>query len=219
MAATRSNWRIATALLLFLALSCGCGSRKPAPAPQDQTASSDNNAAQTPAPEAKIHISYTHPGDYLRTLTVTKYEGAQMLRSGGGANPNASSTVRFQAGIVVWQFNVEKGFLGGIPGLNERKEYAPAQVKYGALPAHFVKSLPDGGPPEPLEPDHFYVFEVVRASGSTSYEAVKVNYDGSLEAYAAEPRAGDSYELCCGIAQDFVFSPPAEAAAPPPDSP
>lgn len=218
MAITRSNWRIATALLLVLSLVCGCGSRKPAPAPPDQTASGDNNTSQTPTPEAKIHISYTHPGDYLRTLTVTKYQGAQLLRS-GGADPNASSTVRFQAGVVVWQFNVEKGLFGGIPGLSERKEYAPVEVKYGALPTHFIQSLPDGGPPEPLEPDHFYVFEVIRASGSTSYEAVKVNYDGSLEAYAAEPRAGDSYELCCGVAQDFVFSVPAQAAAPPQDSP
>ena len=77
---------------------------------------------------------------------------------------------------------------------------------YGKLPANYASTVPESGPPQPLEPDHYYVFAVIRGSGATSYEAVKVNADGSLEAYAAEPRAGDSFRLCCDLAPDFLVN-------------
>jgi hypothetical protein len=79
-------------------------------------------------------------------------------------------------------------------------------VKYGQMPAGFSQTAPDSGPPEPLEPSTYYVFSVTRASGSTSFEAVKVDSDGSLEAYAAEPRAGTSFSLCCNVSADFSAS-------------
>ncbi|MGH7933000.1 MAG: hypothetical protein ACREQN_07500, partial [Candidatus Binataceae bacterium] len=60
--------------------------------------------------------------------------------------------------------------------------------------------------PEPLEPDHYYIFEVSRGSGSISWEAVKVSADGSLESYVAEPRAGTSYRLCCNVGLDFTVT-------------
>ena len=93
--------------------------------------------------------------------------------------------------------------LADVPMLGERKSYAVSQVNYGKLPANFISTIPDSGPPQPLQPDHYYVFTVARASGVTSYEAVKVNGDGSFEAYVAEPRAGDSFRLCCDLAADF----------------
>jgi hypothetical protein len=47
------------------------------------------------------------------------------------------------------------------------------------------------------------VFQIERQSGSTSYQAVKVLADGSLQAYNAQPRAGSSYLLCCNVTSDF----------------
>jgi hypothetical protein len=69
------------------------------------------------------------------------------------------------------------------------------------------------------------VFQIERVSGSTSYQAVKVLADGSLQAYNAQPRAGSSYMLCCNVTSDFpepVILPdttPQDAgtANPPPD--
>jgi hypothetical protein len=68
------------------------------------------------------------------------------------------------------------------------------------------------------------VFQIDRQSGSTSYQAVKVLADGSLQAYNAQPRAGSSYLLCCNIATEFpepVVVPEAnpEENPPPADEP
>ncbi|MGO8802050.1 hypothetical protein, partial [Candidatus Binatus sp.] len=49
----------------------------------------------------------------------------------------------------------------------------------------------------------YYVFQIERQSGSSSYQAVKVQADGSLQAYNAQPRAGSSYLLCCNVTADF----------------
>ena len=71
------------------------------------------------------------------------------------------------------------------------------------MPAHFTQVLPEEGPPEPLDRGAYYVFQIERSSGSTSYQAVKVLADGSLQAYNAQPRAGSSYMLCCNVTSDF----------------
>jgi hypothetical protein len=194
-------------LLLGLIIATGCSSHKdkvPAVA-----ASETPSVEATPAgPEAKIHISYSHPEDYLSSLVVTKYSAAQPLKT-FQTNDGQATTVRFDGGVTVWQLGVEKGFLSRVPMIGtSTPQYAPTQVKYGELPAHFVASIPDSGPPEPLESDHYYVFAATRGSGSTSYEAVKVNGDGSLEAYEADPRAGSSYWLCCNLSADFAVSVP-----------
>lgn len=199
------------ALLLFLEaiVGAGCGSHK---TPSAVAAAAESPAAaETPAgPEAKIHISYAHPGDYLSALTVTKYAGAQPLKTIPTKDGDAS-TIRFDGGVTVWQLAVEKGLLASVPMIGQTTHgYSPAEVKYGDLPPHFVASIPDSGPPEPLESDHYYVFAATRGSGSTSYEAVKVNGDGSLEAFGADPRAGTSYWLCCNLPADFAVSAPAQ---------
>jgi len=71
------------------------------------------------------------------------------------------------------------------------------------VPTHFTQVLPEEGPPEPLDRGAYYVFQIERVSGSTSYQAVKVQADGSLQAYNAQPRAGSSYLLCCNVTSDF----------------
>ena len=168
--------------------------------------------APPPGPEAKIHVSYSHPNDFLSSLVVTKYSGAENLATAAAGGNDAASIIRFEGGIVVWEIGLEKSFMSGVPVLGkEEKPEALKEVKYGVLPREFTESVPDAGAPEPLEPDHYYVFAVTRASGATSYEAVKVNGDGSLEAYEADPRAGTSYRLCCNVGLDFTVSasPPA----------
>ena len=193
--------------LILLAMLAGCASHQNTPSAPDPSAS-PAAADTTAGPSAKIHVSYAHPGDYLSALTVTKYSGAQPLKTIPTKDGDAI-TARFEGGVPVWQFGVEKGLLAGVPMIGTAGSgYAPAEVKYGELPAHFAALIPDSGPPEPLESDHYYVFAATRVSGSVSYEAVKVNGDGSLEAFDADPRAGSSYWLCCNLPADFAITAP-----------
>jgi hypothetical protein len=202
---TRSS-RVAFCFLLAVCLVAGgCASgKKTAVAPTSGTVQSSEEAAPA-SPDAKINISYSRPGDFLNSLTVTEYSSADTVLTEPGKGPVAT-IVRFEGGIAIWQIGVRKRLLSDVPMLGEHKLYAVKEVLYGKLPANFDSTIPDSGPPQPLQSDHYYVFTVTRASGITSYEAVKVNSDGSLEAYAAEPRAGDSFRLCCDLAADFVVS-------------
>jgi len=188
--------------ILAAGLSPGCSSHSALPAPSASAAAE----AMPAGPEAKIHVSYAHPDDFLTSLTVTKYSAAQPLKTIPTKDGDAM-TVRFEGGLIVWQFDVEKGLLAGVPVVGGKESrYAPPEVKYGELPQHFAALIPDSGPPEPLESGHYYVFAVTRGSGSMSYEVAKVNADGSLEAFEADPRAGSSFWLCCNLPGDFVIS-------------
>lgn len=153
---------------------------------------------------------------------MTKYAGASTVTTAPAGASGTASVVRFEGGIPVWQINVEPGMFSEMPIGFSSKNYAVSEVKYGNVPPHFVQSTPDLGPPEPLEADHFYIFSVTRKSGSISYEAVKVNPDGSLQAYEADPRAGTSFRLCCDVSSDFtVTAPPSplDSSPPPPELP
>ncbi len=206
------HWARLAMLLAACLLPAACSLRKSAAvaSPSTRDTQSSENAAP-PGPDAKIHISYSRPDDFLSSLLVTEYSSAETVLSESGKVPSAS-IVRFEGGVVVWQIGVEKSLLADVPVIGKAKPYALTEVKYGTLPPHFVPTTPESGPPEPLEPDHYYVFTVIRASGSTSYEAVKVNGDDTLEAYAADPRAGTSFRLCCNVAPDFVINANAMAA-------
>ena len=201
--------KLAIASALIVMAGCASHHETPATPAAGATPASDASAGA----EAKVHINYSHPGDFLSSLIVTKYSGAETLKTlatGGGT----ATIVRLDGGIVVWQFAVEKSMLTGVPLIGPAEQrYSPTEVKYGDLPDHFTESMPDYGPPEPLEPEHYYVFAATRGSGSVSYEAVKVNGDGSLEAYEADPRAGSSFWLCCNVADDFTITAPAPAPA------
>ena len=185
----------------------------PASPTPDQSAES----AAPPAPEAKIQISYSQPNDFLNMLSMTKYSGATVLETVPSGTNGVASVVRFDGGEPTWQIKVEPGMFSEMPFGASPKTYAVSEVKYGTVPPHFVQTIPDAGPPEPLEADHFYVFSVTRKSGSISYDAVKVNVDGSLQAYEADPRAGSSFRLCCNLSSDFtVVAPPATLDEPSP---
>ena len=90
-----------------------------------------------------------------------------------------------------------------LPVVGSGDKFAAKSVTYGKLPEHFAQVTPDSGPPEPLEVGHYYIFTAQRASGTLSYEAVRVETDGSLDGYEAEPRAGTSYVLCCNVNPGF----------------
>jgi len=189
------------AALSVIAISCASGKHgSGAPA----TPTSSENAPPT-GPDARISISYSRPGDFLSALSVTEYAAAENLLNESGRGPSAS-IIRFEGGVIVWQIGLQKKLMADLPVFGDHKSYAVSQVIYGKLPRDFVATIPDSGFPQALQPDHYYVFTVTRALGTSSYEAVKVNGDGSLEAYAAEPRAGDSFRLCCDVAADFVVS-------------
>jgi hypothetical protein len=222
---TRKPAAVAALALMITVAGCSVLRGKPAlpPAsavPADQT----SDVTPPPGPEAKIQISYSQPNDYLDTLSLTKYSAATTLTSTTIGAGGASSVVRFEGGIPVWQIDIEPGMFSDMPIGVSSKNYAVSEVKYGKVPPHFVQTIPDLGPPEPLEADHFYIFSVTRKSGSISYDAVKVNSDGSLQAYEADPRAGTSFRLCCNLPSDFSVTPPPSdvdsappSEAPPPD--
>jgi len=191
-------------LIATCAVASGCSSRKSVTSSARVAAdsqSSDNAASA--APTAKIHIAYSRPGDYLTSLVVTEYSGAETVLPHANKTSSAS-IVRFEGGIVVWQIAIQKRLLNEMPILGKSMPGAVTEVEYGTMPAGFTEVTPDTGTPEPLQPAHYYVFTVTRASGSTSYEAVKVNGDGALEAYQADPRAGSSFRLCCEVPAGFV---------------
>ena len=189
--------------ICLLAASCASAKNNSHASPTDTSQGSEN--APPPGPEAKINISYSRPGDFLTSLTVTEYAGAETVLTESGKSRSAS-IIRFEGGVVIWSIGLQKKLLADVPVLGKAKSYAVTEIVYGKLPANFVSTIPESGTPQPLQPDHYYVFAATRASGVTSYEAVKVNGDGSLEAYAADPRAGDSFRLCCDITADFVVN-------------
>jgi len=201
--------RLAIALAVAaLAIVClvnfpGCAAlHTPAAAPEASPAPIVAEATPTPTtPGASVDITYTHAGDYLVSFSVVKYSGTRLLSTPGIGSKRNASIVLFQGGVPTWKFAANSGLLGH---LGFDKDFAVDKVVYGQLPTGFVESMPPSGPPEPLEPGRFYMFSVTRHSGVSNYEAVKVLDDGSLEGYAAEPMAGNSFELCCNVASDFI---------------
>jgi hypothetical protein len=219
----------AIAVLAFALVTAGCtflGKKPASTATASPTSDQTSDSAPPPGPEAKIQISYSQPNDFLDTLSLTKYSGANTLTSGPAGSSDTATVVRFDGGMPVWQIDVEPGMFSQMPLGFSTQTYAVKEVKYGNVPPHFVQSIPDVGPPEPLEPGHFYIFSVTRKSSSISYDAVKVNADGSLQAYEADPRAGTSFRLCCNLPADFTapptpsfvdsLPPPAGDSSPPP---
>jgi hypothetical protein len=205
----------ATAAITLIAavLLTGCSSHGEAAATSASPVPSQTiQSGASSGPEAKVHINYGSERDYLSSLTVTKYPAAYTLDTARGGQDANASIFRFDGGVPVWQIQVDTSVLSDLPGLGKKSEYRLSEVQYGVVPKHFVQSTPDLGSPEPLEANHYYIFSVMRASGSTDYEAIKVEADGSLEGYNAEPRAGTSFRLCCNVNADF----PGTAPAPPP---
>lgn len=195
--------------------------KKTVPAASAQgTSASAPAAEQAPrGPTAAITIDYKDKGDYLGSFDVIKYNGAEIIKANPGKERGGSSIVRFDGGVDVWNIAPDKGVLSSMPGFDPTKKFAVRKVKYGELPDHFAQLLPDSGPPEPLEPGHYYVFSVRHNSGTQNVEAVKVMDDGTIEGYGAEPLAGTSYLLCCNVNADFTSSPEAPAAGEAPAGP
>ncbi len=163
--------------------------------------------ANPPPPGATVDLTYGHPGDYLASLSVTKFNGAEMVESHNVDAQHAASIIRFDGGVTVWEIKAGNRMFSKLPVLGLGQKFAIKSVTYGKLPGHFQQVTPDSGSPEPLETGHYYIFTAQRASGILSYEAVRVAPDGSLDGYDAQPRAGTSYILCCNVSPDFVQPP------------
>ena len=199
------------ALLLSLALATqGCSfvssSVKSIFGSDDDTdldeAANANEGELLPPPVANVAISYRRPGDALARATVTKYFGAEVIANHQRDASHTESVMRFDGGVPIWEFKADESTFGSITGVGATK-YTLKNIEYAKVPTHFTQILPEEGPPEPLDRGAYYVFQIERQSGSTSYQAVKVLADGSLQAYNAQPRAGSSYLLCCNVTADF----------------
>ncbi len=165
-------------------------------------AANANEGEPLPPPVANVAISYHRPGDALARATVIKFFGAEVIANHQRDASHTESVVRFDGGVPIWEFKADEGTFGSLTGVGAAK-YSLKSVEYGKVPAHFVQVLPEEGPPEPLDRGAYYVFQIERVSGSTSYQTVKVLADGSFQAYNAQPRAGSSYMLCCNVTSDF----------------
>ena len=196
------------AMLLIVALAGqGCTYVKSLWSSGDDTsdlddAASANEGEPLPPPIANVAVSYKRPGDALVRATVIKFFGADVIANHPRDAAHTESVVRFDGGVPIWAFKADESTFGSITGVGAGK-YALKNIEYAKVPAHFTQVIPEEGPPEPLDRGSYYVFQIDRQSGSTSYQAVKVLADGSLQAYNAQPRAGSSYLLCCNIATEF----------------
>ncbi len=188
------------AMVMLAALLCACASRKDAAPKSEPSPSAESSPT---APLASIQIDYARAGDSLQSVTVTEYTGAHMVAAGRGPDTQAS-VMRFDGGVPIWEIRASRGIVAGM--LSRGTLYAVKQIKYGVTPDGFEQVRPDLGDATPLAPDHFYVFTVTRASGSTNFQAIKVGTDGALQVYDAEPRAGTSFRLCCNLSSDFASS-------------
>jgi hypothetical protein len=183
----------------------GPGENVPAEGAAGEGGSADANSAP---PGATVAISYARKGDYLASLSVSKFSGTEMIESRNLDPQHVASIIRFDGGVTVWEIEADTGMFSKLPVVGSGAKYAVKSVSYGKLPAHFTQVAPDSGSPEPLQTGHYYIFTARRASGALSYEAVRVEADGSLDGYDAEPRAGTSYALCCNVSPDFVQPAP-----------
>lgn len=193
-------------LLLTLALATqGCSYVKSLWSSDDDSTDLDdaanaNEGEPLPPPVANVAISYRRPGDALSRATVIKFFGAEVIANHQRDASHTESVVRFDGGVPIWEFKADEGTFGS---LSSAAKYSLKSIDYAKVPVHFTQVLPEEGPPEPLDRGAYYVFQIERASGSTSYQTVKVLADGSLQAYNAQPRAGSSYLLCCNVTSDF----------------
>ncbi len=177
-------------------------------APADAApAEGGSNEANSAPPGATVAISYAHKGDYLASLSVSKFNGTEMVESRSVDPQHVASIIRFDGGVPVWEIRADTGMFSKLPMVGSGEKFATKSVTYGTVPAHFAQVTPESGPPVPLEVGRYYIFTAQRASGTLSYEAVRVEADGSLDGYEAEPRAGTSYMLCCNVSPDFIQPP------------
>lgn len=218
----RAQSLVTTLALATIALGCAQASKQQPPQKAEtQVAAAQPTATPSPAapagPVENIQISYAHPNDYLESLSVTKFWGARVILT-REKKGKTYSVVRFIGGDPIWQIHNEGGpnLLGHLPGTGKARSDALKSVSYGKIPDSFVQEAPDYGSPEPLEPNRYYVFAVTRGSGALSFQAIKVQADGTIEVFDADPRAGTSYELCCDLPSDFVSAPEPEDEEPPP---
>jgi hypothetical protein len=185
---------------------------KKGPAPVEAITVDD----QTPLPAtpASIQISYAKPDDTLKSVVVSTFTGANVLRTVNEGDGEAS-VVRFDGGVPIWKFHANRSLL--IP-LSKTPAHITS-VDYGKVPSGFVQDMPEAGPPPPLDPGGYYIFAIERASGATSYQAVRVRSDLTLQAYDADPRAGTSYKLCCDVSSDFAEPTPENGVVQPENIP
>jgi hypothetical protein len=188
--------------VLFALLIVGCSSKDDSDLNADDAAEAGEGEPLPPT-KASVEITYHRKGDTLTRAVVTKYFGAEVIENKQRDARHSETIVRFNGGVPVWEFKADRGLINEVSTLGASSKYIPKRIEYGKLPSRFEQVIPDDGPPEPLDRGAFYVFEVERASGSTSYQAVKVEADGSLQAFNAVPRAGSSYLLCCNVPSDF----------------
>jgi len=198
---------MAASMLSFLIAFSGCSLMEKPAAPEEYIAVEDQT--QRPETPTSIQISYAKADDTLESVVVSQFTGAVVLRTSSQGD-NEASVVRFDGGVPIWKFHAARSVLNPL----SKKPYHIANIEYGKLPAGFEQDTPEVGPPPPLNSGGYYIFAITRASDATSFQAVRVKSDLTLQAYDAEPRAGTSYKLCCNVSGDFIEPTPSDLDQP-----
>jgi hypothetical protein len=166
-----------------------------------------------------VHIEYSEKRDFLRSLDVIEYQRAQLLKALYRPGGRERALVRFSGGTTVWRIEPKPvkrtllsrtspfSLLSEIPVADVNRDLRVEAVTYGKLPKGLIQTLPSSGPPDPLEIGEYYMVKVERALGVTNYQVVRLDPNGEIAVYDADPRAGDSYELCCDVAAEFFKLP------------
>jgi hypothetical protein len=194
----RKSFALAASMLAIVTGVASCSWLKHAPKEEYVAVEDETPRAATPA---SIQISYAQPTDTLQSVIVTQYTGANVLLTSGEGDAQ-ESIIRFDGGVPVWKFHANRNLLNPLNDIG-KTPFRVDTIHYGQVPKGFVQDTPEVGPPPPLAQGAYYVFQIKRASGATSYQAARVKSDFSIQAYDAEPRAGTSFKLCCDVSSDF----------------
>ncbi|HVN64536.1 MAG TPA: hypothetical protein VMT58_07845, partial [Candidatus Binataceae bacterium] len=110
----RPQWMLAiTALAIAAALAfAGCASLSGDDDTGGDDAATADDSEPLPPTIANVGITYKRPGDALSRATVTKYFGAETLRTEPRGPGKTESIVRFDGGVPIWQFKSAEGTIG-----------------------------------------------------------------------------------------------------------
>src|SRR6266852_723627 len=170
-------------ILLIVALGGqGCSYVKSLWSSGDDTdlddAATANEGEPLPPPVANVAVSYKRPGDALARATVIKFFGADVIANHPRDAAHTESVVRFDGGVPIWEFKADESTFGSLTGVGAGK-YALKNIEYAKVTADFSQVVTDAWPAQGRDRAAYSVFEIVRQSGSASYQAAKVLAAGS----------------------------------------
>ena len=138
----RTGLRFLLAAVVLAVVTGGCSARKATPGstiPSKAGTAPDQAAGQQASNLGPtVTVSYAHTDDYLRRMSVTKYESAQVIATRKKDAKDTAAIVRFEGGVVIWR--IESG-----GGIFSHAKFRVGKVDYGKVPDAFNQVIPESG--------------------------------------------------------------------------